>query len=45
MNPDCDAPGANDDASGTAVTMELARVLAWVYRVRPSARRVRNANA
>ena len=28
MNPDCDSPGANDDASGTAVTMELARVLA-----------------
>ena len=24
MNADCDAPGANDDASGTAVVMELA---------------------
>ena len=28
MNPDGDAPGANDDASGTAVSMELARVMA-----------------
>jgi hypothetical protein len=27
MNRDADAPGANDDASGTAVVMELARVL------------------
>ena len=24
MNAQCDAPGANDDASGTAVVMELA---------------------
>ena len=23
----CDAPGANDDASGTAVSIELARVM------------------
>ena len=28
MNATADAPGANDDASGTAVVMELARVLA-----------------
>ena len=28
MNADCDAPGANDDASGTAVAMELACVFA-----------------
>lgn len=28
MNPDGDAPGANDDASGTAVSLELARVMA-----------------
>ena len=28
MNSECDAPGANDDASGTAVVMELACVFA-----------------
>lgn len=28
MQPDADAPGANDDGSGTALTIELARVLA-----------------
>ena len=28
MNHDADAPGANDDGSGTALTMELARVFA-----------------
>ena len=28
MNSECDAPGANDDASGTAVAMELACVFA-----------------
>lgn len=28
MKPDADAPGANDDGSGTALTIELARVLA-----------------
>jgi hypothetical protein len=28
MDPNCDAPGANDDASGTAAVMEAARVLA-----------------
>ncbi|MEM7158775.1 MAG: M20/M25/M40 family metallo-hydrolase [Myxococcota bacterium] len=28
MEPDADAPGANDDASGVALTLELARVLA-----------------
>jgi hypothetical protein len=28
MNAQCDAPGANDDASGTAVSMELACTLA-----------------
>ncbi len=28
MNPDCDAPGANDNASGTTVVLEAARVLA-----------------
>ncbi|SDR95616.1 Peptidase family M28 [Mucilaginibacter mallensis] len=28
MNPDAVEPGANDDASGTAVSMELARVMA-----------------
>lgn len=28
MNPDADAPGANDDASGTTVVMEGARALA-----------------
>jgi hypothetical protein len=28
MNHNADAPGANDDGSGTALTMELARVLA-----------------
>src|ERR1700744_555362 len=28
MDPNGDAPGANDDASGTAVSMELARVMA-----------------
>jgi hypothetical protein len=28
MNPDAFEPGANDDASGTAVSMELARVMA-----------------
>ena len=28
MNSECDAPGANDDASGTAVIMELACVFA-----------------
>jgi hypothetical protein len=28
FNHDADAPGANDDASGTALTMELARVFA-----------------
>jgi len=28
MNAECDAPGANDDASGTAVAMELACVFA-----------------
>jgi hypothetical protein len=28
MDPTGDAPGANDDASGTAVSMELARVMA-----------------
>ena len=28
VNHDADAPGANDNASGTAVTMELARVFA-----------------
>lgn len=27
MNPDLDAPGADDDASGTAVSMECARLL------------------
>lgn len=27
-DPNCDAPGANDDASGTAVAMELSKVLA-----------------
>jgi len=27
MNSECDAPGANDDASGTAVSMELACVM------------------
>lgn len=27
MNPNGDEPGANDDASGTAVSMELARVM------------------
>ncbi len=27
MDPDGDEPGANDDASGTAVSMELARVM------------------
>lgn len=27
MNATCDAPGANDDASGTAVSVELARVM------------------
>ncbi|CAN5347605.1 M20/M25/M40 family metallo-hydrolase [soil metagenome] len=26
-DPKCDAPGANDDASGTAVSLELARVM------------------
>ncbi|CAN5118756.1 M20/M25/M40 family metallo-hydrolase [soil metagenome] len=26
-NAECDAPGANDDASGTAVSLELARVM------------------
>lgn len=31
MNPDCDAPGANDDASGTTVVMEGARVLAQAH--------------
>jgi hypothetical protein len=28
MNAECDAPGANDDASGTAVVMELACTMA-----------------
>lgn len=28
MQPDADAPGANDDASGVAVVLELARVMA-----------------
>lgn len=28
MNAECDAPGANDDASGTAVAMELACTMA-----------------
>lgn len=28
MDPECDAPGANDDGSGTAAVMEAARVLA-----------------
>ncbi|MBL8760822.1 MAG: M20/M25/M40 family metallo-hydrolase [Phycisphaerae bacterium] len=28
MNPDCDAPGANDNASGTTVVIEAARALA-----------------
>jgi Zn-dependent M28 family amino/carboxypeptidase len=28
MNSECDAPGANDDASGTAVVMERACVFA-----------------
>ena len=28
MNATCDAPGANDDASGVAAVMELARVMA-----------------
>jgi hypothetical protein len=28
LNAECDAPGANDDASGTAVVMELACVFA-----------------
>src|ERR1700744_3079694 len=28
MDPAADAPGANDDASGTAVSMEIARVMA-----------------
>ncbi|HZI20337.1 MAG TPA: M28 family metallopeptidase [Pyrinomonadaceae bacterium] len=27
INAECDAPGANDDASGTAVVVELARVM------------------
>ncbi|EEB87329.1 hypothetical protein MPER_15363, partial [Moniliophthora perniciosa FA553] len=27
-DPDGDAPGANDDASGVAVSMELARIMA-----------------
>lgn len=26
-DPDCDAPGANDDASGCAVVLELARIM------------------
>lgn len=30
MNPTADAPGANDDASGTSVVLECARVLAGV---------------
>ncbi|GJQ29335.1 MAG: aminopeptidase [Phycisphaerae bacterium] len=30
MDPEGDAPGANDDASGTAVVLECARVLAGV---------------
>ena len=28
MSPDCDAPGADDDASGTSVSLESARLLA-----------------
>ena len=31
MNATSDAPGANDDASGVAVAMELARVMATVH--------------
>lgn len=27
VNADCDAPGANDDASGTAAVLEMARVM------------------
>jgi Zn-dependent M28 family amino/carboxypeptidase len=29
MNPNADAPGANDDGSGTAAVMEIARAMAW----------------
>jgi len=36
MNPDLDAPGADDDASGTAVSLECARLLSKIAASAPA---------
>jgi len=38
MNPELDAPGADDDASGTAVSLECARLLAQISSERAPGR-------